>query len=259
MPEVDIVRTHLFGSYATNYDLRDEDIVQSTLDFFDMLKEEYHYEVELFPINYRGRRLRKKDRDPADSFEVKEKCVDIALATSMLFSAAIPHAYDIAIAVIGDRDFIPVLQHVRRLGKRVAIASIKDSCAPEYADPLDAARVKDIDIIWLNDLLHELELKYERHQLECQSPLHKGDKRVWTVYRQRKGRPFYCDECKRKFADQKAAAQEEFVTITPPDEETKEGMLGATRGTYCGYIEKKWMTEGLDLLKMKLETNTFSI
>ena len=37
--EVDIVRTYLFGSYAANYDARDEDAVQRRRDFFDMLKE----------------------------------------------------------------------------------------------------------------------------------------------------------------------------------------------------------------------------
>ena len=150
---------------------------QRRLDFFSMLKEEYRYELEIFPINFRGRRVRKADRDPKDTFEPREKCVDISLATSMLYFTAIPHAYDIGMAVVGDQDFKPVLQHVRRLGKRVAIASIQGSCAPEFIDPRDEARVKDFGIIWLDDLLHQLELKYERHQLECQSPAHKGERK----------------------------------------------------------------------------------
>jgi len=82
--EVDVVRTYLFGSYAANYDLRDDDAVQRRRDFFDMLKEEYHYEIEVYPINFMGRRLRRADRDPGDTFEPKEKCVDISLATSNL-------------------------------------------------------------------------------------------------------------------------------------------------------------------------------
>jgi hypothetical protein len=66
--------------------------------------------------------------------------------------------YDIAIAVIGDQDFVPVLQHVRRLGKRVAIASIKavdekghSPCYRGYDDRANANRVKDFDIIWLDE------------------------------------------------------------------------------------------------------------
>ena len=50
-----------------------------------------------FPAE-RPRRLRRTDRDPNDTFEPKEKCVDIALATSMLFNAAMANAYDVAIA-----------------------------------------------------------------------------------------------------------------------------------------------------------------
>lgn len=213
--EVDIVRTYLFGSFPDNCDVRDEDAIARRLDFFEMLKEEYHYELELFPINFRGKRLRKADRDPRDTFEPKEKCVDISLATSMLYFAAIPYAYDIAIAVIGDQDFKPVLQHVRRLGKRVSIASIKGSCAPDYADPRDEARVKDFDIIWLDDLLDRLALKYERRQIECQSPQHRGDRRVWTTFYVRRGQKFYCEKCRTEFTKQKRDAAERAVRDRP--------------------------------------------
>src|SRR5204863_6964617 len=111
--------------YADNVDPRDTEPVQRRLGFFTMLRQNHHYEIEAFPINFRGKRLRKMDREPNDAFEPKEKCVDIALATSMLFNAAMPNAYDIAIAVLGDQDFKPVLKSVRRLGKRVAIFSIQ--------------------------------------------------------------------------------------------------------------------------------------
>ncbi len=214
--DLDVVRTYLFASYAINYNPLDEDAVLRRKDFFDMLKEEYHYEVEVFPINYMGRRLRKTDRDPGDTFEPKEKCVDIALATNMLYFAAIPNAYDLAIAVVGDRDFMPMLQSVRKLGKRVAIASIKNSCAPEFADPHDDARVKDFDIIWLDDLLQKLELKWERHQLKCESPMHRGNPLVWTTFHPRKGQKFYCDSCRQEASRQKLAAEQSYVAAPQP-------------------------------------------
>ena len=197
--DVDIVRVHFFGSYAENFDVKDEDSVARRLDFFRLLREEFHYEIELFPINFRRRRLRRKDRDPADDFEPKEKCVDIALATSLIYHAALPNGYDIALVLIGDGDYIPALQLVRRLGKRVAIASIRDSCAPEYVDPMDDARVKDCDLIWLGDVLSDIELKYEQRHLECQSPSHAGERLVMTTYRPRKGRPFFCEQCRQQF------------------------------------------------------------
>lgn len=204
--EADLVRTHLFASLPTNTNFNDALMVERQQDFFDMLKEEFHYEVELFPIDFRGRRLRRQDRSPEDLFQPEEKCVDIALASKLLYFAAIPQAYDVAIVLVGDRDYIPLLQHARRLGKRVAIASVKGACPQEFADPQDEARVKDVDILWLDDLLGQLELRYEKQRLECQSPTHRGDKWVWTTYRPRKGRPFYCPECRERYARERAEA-----------------------------------------------------
>ena len=96
--EYTVVRTHLFGSYAANVDERDLEPVERRLNFFTMLRQQHHYEIEAFPIDFRGKRLRRIDREPGDLFEPKEKCVDIALATSMLFNAAMTNAYDVAIA-----------------------------------------------------------------------------------------------------------------------------------------------------------------
>lgn len=248
--EVHVVRTYLFGSYAANYDPRDHEVVQRRLDFFYRLKEEYHYEIETFPINFRGRRLRRADRDPTDPFEPKEKCVDISLATSMLYFAATPHAYDLAIAVIGDQDFKPVLQSTRRLGKQVAIASIQGSCSPEFADPRDEAGVKDFDIIWLDDLLHRLELKYERHQLECQSPTHIGDPRIWTTFHPRKGQKFFCDACRAAFAQQKQDMQPEFVSsgyeYASSDEHGASVQLGEA---LRGLVKKKVLERGFGFIQ----------
>jgi cold shock CspA family protein len=237
----------LFGSYPIGYDLKDDDAVQGQLDFYAMLKEEYHYELELFPIDFEGRRVRRRDRDPQDPFQPKEKCVDISLATSMLYFAAIPYVYDIAVAVVGDQDYKPVLQHVRRLGKRVGIASIKRHCTDEFSDPRDEARVKDFDIIWLNDLLDKLELKYEAHQRLCESPFHKGDKRVWTTFHPRKGRKFYCEKCRDEFRKQKQDAQQDLVASgidMKPDVRA-----GVVAQTLTGEIKKKVPDRGFGFIR----------
>lgn len=176
-----------------------------------MLREEHHYEVETFPINFFGRRLRRIDREPGDNFEPREKCVDIAMATNMLVQAY-QYGCDIAIGILGDLDFKPVLQEVRRLGRRVQIVSIRTSCAPEIADTADPQRIKDFDTIWLEDLVGPLELTYERHQRSCESPNHEGDRLVWTTFRPRKGQRFYCDICRAEFQQQKMEAINEYVT-----------------------------------------------
>ena len=221
--DVDLVRTHIFGSYPSNTDIRDEETSGRQLDFYDFLREEYHYEVEVFPIDFLGRRLRREDRDPSDPFTPREKCVDVALATSILYHAAIPHTYDIAVVLIGDQDYKPVLHHVRKLGKRIAIASISFHCARDLADPRDESRLRDFDVIWLDKLLHRIEYKPEPRLVECESPIHKGDRHVYTTHRPRKGRKFYCDVCRTEYSRQKQEAEQQFVAEPrglPADEDS---------------------------------------
>jgi len=223
--DVDIVRTYLYGSNAKNYHIDDEYLVKKREEFFDLLREEYHYEVEVYSVDYKGKRLKKEDRDSEDDFYPQEKCVDIALATSMLYFAAIPYAYDIAIAVIGDKDFMPMLQHVRSLGKRVAIASIKGSCANEYSDPKNIHRLKDFDIIWIGDYLDKLELRIEKRLIECQSPFHEGDRNVYTTELIRKGKYFYCNKCKEKHQQQRLEQNKNFkIEMKSGDKSVKDSL-----------------------------------
>jgi hypothetical protein len=146
---IDVVRTHYFGSIATNYDAQDQDAVQRRSEFFDSLRRHHRYEVYRFETDYRGHRVRRTPGD--DGFSPPEKAVDVGLATSLLEMAALS-AYDIAIVVCGDRDFVPALQAVRRLGKRVALVSARGSCARELSDPNDPVRLRDFDILWLDQL-----------------------------------------------------------------------------------------------------------
>jgi cold shock CspA family protein len=247
-PLLDVVRTSLYGSYASNHDPRDDEAVLRRRDFFSMLSQEYRYDVETYPINFRGRRLKRADRDPEDTFEPREKCVDIALASAMLYFAALPSAYDIAIAVVGDQDFKPAFQHVRRLGKRVAIASIKGSCAPELSDPRDGARVSDFDVIWLDDLLPKLELKYERHKLLCESPGHRGNREVWTTFHPRRGQRFYCDTCRWEFSRQR-----ESPAGYPDGEETDDGEFDEEQppvgATLEGFVKRKVADRGFGFVE----------
>lgn len=207
----DVVRTMLFGSNAIHYQMVDEHLVERRRDFFELLREEFHFEVEVYPIDYRGRRLRRKDRDQYDDFEPTEKCVDIALASQLLYFSAVPNAFDIAVIVAGDKDFIPAIQAVRRLGKRVVIASIKKSCPAEFRDRKDAQKLRDFDLIWLDDILDRLELKIEMRRLECRSPFHKGDKMVYSDAFIRKGRKFYCPSCIEEYNRLKERDVNEFV------------------------------------------------
>lgn len=212
LKDLDIVRTFLFGSYPVNYDPADEDRARRRKDFFSLLRQDYNYEVEAFPIDYQRRRILHDDRSGEDSFSPREKCVDIALGSSILYYAAIPGSYDLAVAVVGDKDYFPVFQKARQLGKRVAVASIRQSCAKVYADRQDEKKLKDFQIIWLNDLIDQIAWKPEECVVECKSPLHEGPRESTTTVRLREGQPFFCDECRAKFAEQKAEQMRQYTT-----------------------------------------------
>ena len=242
--DVDVVRCNLFGSYATNHDPQDAAAVQRRRDFFSMLREEHRYDIEIYPIDFRGRRLRRADRDPDDPFRPEEKCVDVALATSLLYNAALSSVYDVAIVVAGDQDYKPALHRVRQLGKRVALASIRGSCAADFSDPRDAFQIRDYDVVWLDDLLSELELKYERVLQECQSPLHEGDRKVWTTFHPRRGQRFYCPECQASFVRQREEALEEYAGRGGGDPSgVSEG------GELRGFVKRKVIERGFGFIQ----------
>jgi cold shock CspA family protein len=236
--ELELIRTFLFGSYPINYDLVDEDRARKRKDFFTMLREDYHYDVEAFPIDYAERRILHDDREVDDPFSPKEKCVDIALATTMLYYAALPGGFDIAIAVVGDKDYFPLFQRVRQMGKRVAIISIRQSCAKMYSDRQDPKKLKDFHIIWLNDMIPKIAWTPVEVEVECRSPLHDGNRLTTTTMRLRNGQPYFCDACRAKFAEQKEEQMREFTsaglnngsagkTAEPEDNPSFEGLVEA--------------------------------
>lgn len=83
-----------------------------------------------------------------------EKCIDISLAVEMMHYAAMPGAYDCAVLVTGDKDFMPALQRIRQRGKRVAICSMQGCCSRDLIDP--SSHVRDFEPIWLDNYLHQL-------------------------------------------------------------------------------------------------------
>jgi len=56
----------------------------------------------------------------------RTKGVDISLTKDMLLQAFLGN-YDIAVLVAGDGDFIPLVEEVKRLGRRVVVAFFEES------------------------------------------------------------------------------------------------------------------------------------
>ena len=63
-------------------------------------------------------------------------------------------AYDVAVLLSGDKDFMPALQRIRYKGKQVALCSMRNCCSRDLVDP--GSHVRDFEPIWLDDYLDYL-------------------------------------------------------------------------------------------------------
>jgi hypothetical protein len=82
-----------------------------------------------------------------------EKCVDIQLAVDMLHYATVPNAYDVALLLSGDKDFMPAMVRIREKGRRVGLVTMRRGCNRAL---VETPNIKDYDVIWLEDHLDEL-------------------------------------------------------------------------------------------------------
>lgn len=88
-----------------------------------------------------------------------EKCIDIQLAVEMMHYATVsPSAYDVAVLLSGDKDFLPALVRTRQKGRKVCIVSMRSACSRPL---IEAPNVKDYDVIWIEDYLDELMIAKE--------------------------------------------------------------------------------------------------
>jgi uncharacterized LabA/DUF88 family protein len=82
----------------------------------------------------------------------QSKEIDIEIALTLLLTA---NSYDEAILVSGDRDFLPVIKHLRNsLAKRIVIVSYKEGCAYVYDEDSD-------DIILLESIEKDVSYPYD--------------------------------------------------------------------------------------------------
>jgi cold shock CspA family protein len=145
---IDVVRSHYFASRPHHADGGDPALLQRRREFLDRLEEERHVELEIVdPAGGRG-----PGRGDATT-----PGVQVAMTVGVMRHALSPGVLDLAIVVVGDPGYAPLLRELRRLGKRVALVSLEGSCARSLADPANPLRARDFEVVWLNDLLGRIE------------------------------------------------------------------------------------------------------
>jgi len=182
--EVDVVRTNYFGTIPVNKAGYNPTKQKS---FYDFLSLQCAYDTEILEIDFR----REPNARPDD------KWVNVALAASMLYYAAVPGAYDIATLVGGDADYLPLLRHVRLMGKRVQIVSMNnvDGKLLSSAMLMTTPGIQDMPPIFLDEHFQQIRLVREEQRRICKSC---GGEEVTTWA----GPEFFCTNCRSEHRKQ---------------------------------------------------------
>lgn len=131
----EIWQTYFFASYNDPMESEQE-------AFFHFLKENLRWEIKLYPLGKRTLTCRKCEYTTTQPVE---KGVDVGIATKML-TLAMNQAYETAILVAGDRDYLETVQFIKGLGLRVEIISWRDGLSDDLASESSAP------VVYINDL-----------------------------------------------------------------------------------------------------------
>ncbi len=120
----------------------------SQTGFYHMLKNNLHWETFLFPLGSKTLDCKKC----GDKRRVStEKGVDVAIATTML-KHAMNKAFDTAILVSGDKDYLETVRAVKSFGLRVEIVSFRHSLSKELGNE------SSCPVLYLDDIKKDIEL-----------------------------------------------------------------------------------------------------
>jgi len=102
--------------------------------FYKFLKGEMHWEVSLFSL---GKKTIKCRRCGESSTTAVEKGVDVALATKML-TLSNARAYETALLVGADRDYLETVRAIKGAGQRVEIFAWKGTISEQMINESSA-------------------------------------------------------------------------------------------------------------------------
>ena len=138
--EEEIWQTYLFASVANPPRPEEE-------AFFDFLKEQLRWEVMAYSLGKRTlvcSNCEYRETLPA------EKGVDVGLATKMLM-LGMNQAYETAILVSGDRDYLETVVFLKGLGLRVEVVAWRDNLSEQLAAESSAP------VLYLDSLRGQIE------------------------------------------------------------------------------------------------------
>ena len=131
-----VIKTYLFAYKPCDQLMKLEKYSQY-YDWLQKVKVTPYFEVIEGRQELRNIKGVKLDINDPKTYTTEEKETDINLATHML-AKGFQNAYDIAILVSGDTDYIKVVETLHNIGKTVVIAHFKHQTIEKYNGIIDA-------------------------------------------------------------------------------------------------------------------------
>jgi len=173
--DLSLVRTNYFGTIPS---ARSGFNTAKQYAFYDFLETSCDYETEIHEVDV----------------GTDENWIKMSLASSLLYYAAQPSAFDIAVILGDDPDYVPALRRVRLFGKRIQIvgAHSPDGKAPTTGTLNGRRRVSDFPMLWLDDHAAQVRLVRERIVRACRQ-CGREEETTWA------GPDFFCSNCRGKY------------------------------------------------------------
>ena len=178
--DVGLVRTNYFGTIPS---ARSSFSSSKQRSFYDFLEKSCGYEMEIHEVDVAG------GTDGHD-----ETWIKMALGASLMFNAAMPSAFDVAILIGDDVDYAPVLRRARLFGRRIQLvtAYAAGGVPPAVGTSLVwKSRVSDFPPLYIDDHAEDVRLVRENVVRVCKQ-CGREEQTTWA------GPDFFCSECRSK-------------------------------------------------------------
>ena len=178
--DVSLVRTNYFGTIPS---ARSGFNTSKQHSFYDFLEHGCGYETEIYEV------------DVGQSGDRSDDCwTKMALSASLLFYAAMPAAFDVAILLGDDHLLTPAVRRTRLLGKRIQVVGIhraeEDKTSP--ISLFNRSRVCDFPPIYLDDHAADIRLVREVRVRVCKQ-CGREEETTWAEPE------FFCSDCRGRF------------------------------------------------------------
>lgn len=176
--DVSLVRTNYFGTIPS---ARSGFNTSKQNAFYDFLEHRCSYETEIHEVDVGG------GVERSDSVWTK-----MALACSLLYYAAIPGVYDVAIIVGDAPELAPAARRARLLGKRIQFVGVNPLEGGKSETIFAQPRICDFPPIYIDDHAADMRLVRERRTRTCKQ-CGREEETTWA------GPDFFCSNCRGRY------------------------------------------------------------